>query len=64
MSGSMSNPLPSAKQHGAQAARQQVSQRCTCCIALPMARRMALLLGSGFTHFFRLTMTFLTFYAP
>ena len=45
-------------------ARQQVSQRFARCIALRMARRMALLLGSGFTHFFRLSMTFLTFYAP
>jgi len=25
---------------------------------------MALLLGIGFTHFFRLSMTLLTFYAP
>ena len=44
--------------------RQQVSQRFARRIALRMAPRMALLLGSGFTHFFRLSMTFLTFYAP
>jgi len=45
-------------------ARQQVSQPFARCIALRMARRMALLFGSGFTHFFHLSMTFLTFYVP
>jgi len=45
-------------------ARQQVSQRFAHRIALRMVLRMVFLLGSGFTHFFRLSMTFLTFYAP
>ena len=45
-------------------ARQRLSRRFARRITQRTARRMALLLGSGFTHFFRLSMTLLTFYAP